>query len=100
MKAGFVRLGVTTAPEHAASASASSRMIGPAFSLIRMAWGVQKVRQSSRTILAWANGPGRDIEQADIGWTTNGSSTQAELFLLTLAPAPDLGEREQIKIAI
>jgi hypothetical protein len=46
-------------PEQAASASASSRVIGPAFSLIRMAWGVQRLRRSSRTILAWANGAAR-----------------------------------------
>jgi hypothetical protein len=59
MNAGLVRLGVTTTPEQAASASASSRMIGPAFSLICMAWGVQKVRRSSRKILAWANGAAR-----------------------------------------
>jgi hypothetical protein len=59
MKAGLVRLGVTTTPEQAASASASSRMIGPAFSLIRMAWGVQKLGRSSRKILAWANGAAR-----------------------------------------
>jgi hypothetical protein len=53
MKAGLVRFGVTTTPEHAASASASSRMSGPTFRLIRMP-EPNKTCRSLRTILASA----------------------------------------------
>lgn len=61
MKAGLVRLGVTTTPEQAASASASSRMIGPAFRLIRIAWvSSDKIRRSSHTFLGVGNGAGSD----------------------------------------
>jgi hypothetical protein len=54
MKAGSVRLGVTTTPEHAASASASSRTIGTAPSLIRIAYPRHHARSTANTTIASA----------------------------------------------
>jgi hypothetical protein len=54
MKAGFVRLGVTTTPEHEASASASSRMIGTVSSLIRIAYPRHHARPIANTTMASA----------------------------------------------
>jgi hypothetical protein len=78
----LVRLGVTTTPEQAASASASSRTIGPAFSLICMAWGVQQDVPIIAHDFGLGNGAAGDAEHAG----ARQAPAQAEL-LATARPA-------------